>query len=113
MATSDAPFAGGYIITQPNALSVTAEATLYAPATGNRFRLTGFILGTSAAGVLLIKDGTGGTTILTIPFTTSQTLVIDLGQGLVSATANNLLRVILSVAGTISGTIWGKDEVPD
>ena len=94
-----------------SALAITAEATLWTPTTGKKFRLMGFVITQNTlTGDITVKDGTGGTTILTIPATpVGQPLAVPLGAGITSTTNNNLLRAIGVGTETISGFVYGRE----
>lgn len=96
-----------------NAVSIAAEATLWTPTSGKKFRLMGGLLtSTGAAGNIIVKDGSGGSTIFLIPNTLVGTpFLFNLpGNGLLSATANNLLRAIGVASQVLNGTLWGREE---
>jgi hypothetical protein len=95
-----------------SALAITSEATVWTPTTGKKFRLMGFVITQNTlTGDITVKDGSGGSTILTIPATpVGQPLAVPLGQGILSAAANNLLRVIGASTETISGFVYGTEE---
>ena len=93
---------------------INPEATVWTPAAGKKFRLLGFYLVSgAAAGSILFKDGTGGTTIFSVPnngVTAGQYVALP-GIGILSATANNVLTATGSGASqTITGTIFGTEE---
>jgi hypothetical protein len=88
----------------------TAEATIWAPTTGKKFRLMGFILTAGAASTLTFKDNTGGTTIFVCRGTTDQPIVVALGNGKISAAANNVLTVTRGTSATLDGTLFGTEE---
>lgn len=92
-------------------LAITAEATLWTPAGGKKFRLMGFaITQGTLTGDITLKDGTGGSTILTVPATpVGQPLAVPLGAGITSSAANSLLRAIGVATETISGFVYGQE----
>lgn len=95
-----------------NAVTITSETTIWTPAAGKKFRLMGFVLtqGT-ATGNVTLKDNTAGTTILIIPATTlGQPLSMALGNGILSAAANNVLTATGVSTETISGFVYGTEE---
>lgn len=95
-----------------SAVSITAEATLLTPTTGKRWRLLGCILSASAAGNILLRDNTAGTSIAIIPSAAGGFgTFVDFGhRGIASAATNNVLTAQLSVAGTVSGTLLYIEE---
>lgn len=94
------------------AVSVAAEITIWTPTSGKKFRLMGFSLSTGVvAGNITLKDNTAGTTIFVIPAAIANTpIVVNLGNGILSAAANNVLTATGSATETLSGTIWGTEE---
>jgi hypothetical protein len=96
-----------------SALSIASEADVWVPATGKKFRLLGFVITqNTAAGDIALKDGTAGTTILTVPATPiGQPLPFSLGGiGILSAAANNHLTATGVATETISGFVYGTEE---
>lgn len=95
-----------------NAVSIAAEATLWTPAAGKKFRLMGFSLasGTVGGGITL-KDNTAGTTILIVPTATVAVAVNgNLGNGILSAAANNVLTGTGIATETVTGYLFGTEE---
>ncbi len=103
----------------------SGETTVWTPTSGKKFRLMGLTVSVSGtlAGlgvqVITIKDGAGGTAFLTFNAAVGATLVGDsqmfseLGQGKLSAAANNLLIVNLGTAmasGSVAVNAWGTEE---
>ena len=91
--------------------SGTAETTIWTPASGKKFRLMGFLLTCGAASTLTFRDNTAGTIIATarggtdIPIPTP-----PMGNGLLSASANNVLTVTRGTACTLDGFVFGTEE---
>lgn len=100
------------VFTSLNAVSVASEVTIWTPTAGKKFRLMGFcITQGTLAGNITLKDNTAGTTILIIPAAVVQTpLVVSLGNGILSAAANNVLTATGSATETISGFVYGTEE---
>lgn len=94
------------------ALDVSAETTIWDPASGKKFRLMGGLVSvTGAAGNVVLKDGNGGSTIFNIPNAVVGTaLPFDLGDGILSAAANNNLRAVGAALQVMNGTVWGREE---
>jgi len=89
----------------------TAEATLWTPASGKKFRMMGFCLTVGGAATLTFKDNTGGTTIFAARGATDQPIQPSgMGNGILSAAANNVLTVTRSASVTLDGTVWGTEE---
>jgi hypothetical protein len=94
-----------------NVLAVGAEATIWTPGAGKKFRLMGFALGASAAGTLVLRDNTAGTIIAAqLMAAGGPGPCVLLGNGILSAAANNVLTATLSVAGNLSGIVFGTEE---
>lgn len=94
------------------ALDVSAEATIWDPAAGKKFRLMGGLISvTGAAGNVVLKDGNGGATVFNVPNAVVGTaLAFNLGDGILSAAANNNLRALGAALQIMNGTIWGREE---
>ena len=91
--------------------AATAETTIWTPATSKKFRLMGFILTVGAASTLTFKDNTAGTTIFIARGTTDQPIVVPyMGNGILSAAANNVLTVTRGTSATLDGVVWGTEE---
>lgn len=96
-----------------NAVVVTAEATIWTPAAGRRFRLMGGLLTSgTAAGNVLLKDNTVGTTIGLLPFgAVNVPMPFTLpGNGILSTAANNVLTATGVATQTLSGYLIGCEE---
>jgi hypothetical protein len=89
----------------------TAETTIWTPTGGKKFRLMGFLLTCGAASTLTFKDNTSGTTIFAARGTTDQPISVPaLGNGILSAAANNVLTVTRGTSATLDGVVWGTEE---
>ena len=94
-----------------DAVSIAAEATLWTPGSGKKFRLLGYHLSASVAGNILLKDGVSGSTIAVVPSGAGGSGVfVSLGNGILSATAGNPLRAIGPATSTVSGVVIGCEE---
>jgi hypothetical protein len=96
-----------------NALSIAAEATIWTPASGKRFRLMGYSLTSgTVGGNVTLKDNTAGTTILQLPFGAAASTLTSpaFGNGIFSAAANNVLTATGTATQTLSGYIFGCEE---
>lgn len=94
-----------------NALSVATEATIWTPTTGKKFRLMGIYLQSSVAGNLLLRDNTAGTIIAVVPSGAGgDANEVLLGNGILSAAANNVLTCTGPAASTVSGMVLGTEE---
>lgn len=100
------------IIKSADLAAGTTETTIWTPATGKRFRLLGLIISIGSTGALLtFRDNTGGSIILQLRLpgnTTSGWL--NLGQGILSGAANNVLTVTRSASTTLSAILAGCEE---
>lgn len=99
-----------------NGISVAAEATIWTPASGRKFRLMGYCLtALGAAGNVVLKDNTAGASLpMVLPFgAIGANLTVvppGLGNGILSAAANNLLTATGVAAQTLSGFLVGTEE---
>jgi hypothetical protein len=93
-----------------SALGSGAEVTVWTPTSGKKFRLMRGIITSSVAGDVDIRDNTSGTIILTLPVTAGVPTPFDLGNGILSAAANNVLTADAPGAGTLSGYVGGTEE---
>lgn len=96
-----------------SAVLITAETTIWTPAAGKKFRLMGYCVTQGVVtGAITLKDNTAGTTILIIPQNTlgqSQCASLSV-NGILSATANNVLTATGAATETITGYIFGTEE---
>lgn len=95
-----------------NAVSMTAEVTIWTPTAGKKFRLMGYCLESGTlGGNIILKDNTAGTTILIVPFGAANGVINDsFGNGILSAAANNVLTAIGAATQTLSGYVYGTEE---
>lgn len=101
------------IIININAVAISPEATIWTPAAGRKFRIMGYVLESGTlGGNVLLKDNTGGTTCLIIPFGAANGVITSppMGNGFLSAAANNVLTATGTGAQTLSGYIFGTEE---
>jgi hypothetical protein len=92
-------------------VTITTITTVWTPTSGKKFRIMGGMISVSAAGSVLFEDNAAGTTVFRTPVLLAATPYnFDLQNGILSAAANNVLKATLSVAGSITGTIWGVEE---
>jgi hypothetical protein len=89
--------------------AVTSEQTVWAPASGQAFRLQGLILTADVAATLEFLDGSSGTTVLRVLSAAGVPFPLDFGRiGILSGTADNALMVTSDVEAAITGTVWGR-----
>lgn len=102
-----------FVFKSLNAVLITAESTIWTPAAGKKFRLMGYCLAQGVVtGAILLKDNTAGTTIMIIP---QQTIGVafcsnPMGNGILSATINNVLTATGAATETITGYVFGTEE---
>lgn len=96
-----------------NAVSINAESAIWTPAAGRRFRLMGATLSVgTVAGNVILRDGTGLATIAIIPAGAVNTPAqFDFRNGIVSGAINRILTAQGALTATLSGTLWGTEEV--
>lgn len=96
-----------------NAVAVGTEATIWTPGAGKKFRLMGFVLTQGViTGTVLLKDNTAGSTILIIPPNTVAVVMpsVFIGNGILSAAANNVLTATGVATETLTGFLFGTEE---
>ena len=97
------------------ALAVTAGTpqSVWTPAASRKFRLMGWFLSLSVAGKILFEDTTGGANeIIRTPAMAAGVGVASppIGNGILSAAANNQLFIDVSATGTVDGFVFGTEE---
>lgn len=92
------------------AINTNAEITAWTPTSGKKFRLMGGTIAVSVTGNVTIKDNTGGTTIAIFPGIANTPFTFSMGNGILSAAANNVLTMTGPGGSTVSGTIFGTEE---
>lgn len=96
-----------------NAVAVGAEAALWTPTAGKKFRLMGYVITQGVAtGNIVLKDGTGLATILVIPAHTIGVAQISpaMGNGILSGLADRVLTGTGVATETVSGYLFGTEE---
>jgi hypothetical protein len=94
------------------ALSVTAGTPQagWTPTSGKKFRLMGFMLSLSVAGAVILKDS-GTEVVRTCLMAAGAGLASPrMGNGILSAAANNVLNIDVTATGTVSGFLFGCEE---
>lgn len=101
------------IYKQLSAVAVGSEITIWTPAAGKKFRLMGYTFTQGVAtGAIALKDNTAGTTIFTVPQNTLGAAFNspNMGNGILSAAANNVLTATGVATETLTGTVYGTEE---
>jgi hypothetical protein len=97
-----------------NAVAVATETTIWTPAAGKKFRVMGFLLALSAGnGNVVLRDNTAGAIIAVVPALTNVPVVPsppEMGNGILSAAANNVLTATGIAASVLSGFVFGTEE---
>lgn len=94
------------------ALANNGTTTIWTPTSGKRIRLMGLHFSASAAAKVHIKDGSGGTIISTLRFNAAGTYHLELANGRLSASANNILEIqnVTGSAIDVWVTAYGTEE---
>lgn len=100
------------VFTTLSAVAVGSEATIWTPTSGKKFRLMGFVLDQgTATGAITFRDNTAGTTIFILGANTvGIPITVNLGNGILSAAANNVLTAQGVATETLTGTLFGTEE---
>lgn len=99
-----------------NAVAINAETTIWTPASGRKFRLMGYQLtALGAAGNVVLKDNTAGASLpIVLPFgaigANLSVAYPGMGNGILSAAANNVLTATGAASQTLSGYLLGTEE---
>lgn len=97
--------------TDLNAVAITTIATVWTPVAGKKFRLMGITISVSSACSVLFEDNTAGNTVFRTPqLAANSPYNVDLANGYLSATINNVLKATASTGTvTITGTLYGTE----
>lgn len=101
------------IYKQLSGVAIASETTIWTPAAGKKFRLMGYTFAQgTGAGAIVLKDNTAGATIFTIPPNTIGVAFNspNMGNGILSAAANNVLTATGVATETLTGTVYGTEE---
>lgn len=94
-----------------SAVSIGSIATVWTPASGKKVRLMGGTISLSAAASILFEDNSAGTTVWRTGKLLADTPYnFDLGQGVLLAAANNVLKATSSASASVTGTLYGTEE---
>jgi len=94
----------------------TSPINIWTPASGKKFRLMGYWFSTTAAAGLVLHDlasaGSGGLLNIPSPIAAAGGEIKSppLGNGVISAVANNKLWIDATAATTLTGFVWGTEE---
>lgn len=104
--------AAKFVIVAAVAITAATGATIWTPASGKKFRLMGYSFSASAAASLIFGDNVVGTVIFRGPLLAAAGIdsQYNLGNGFLSAAANNVLKLDVSANATVTGTVWGTEE---
>src|SRR5581483_6844515 len=95
------------------AVAITAgtPVSVYTPTSGKKYRILGFAISDTVAGAVKFEDGTGNEVFRT-PLLAASTPYNspDMGNGFLSAAANNQLFLDVTVTGNVSGFIAIMEE---
>lgn len=96
----------------PTALTAGTGATVWTPTSGKKFRLMGWMISTTVAGELIFGDNAVGTVIARSGLLTANLTkeAPAIGNGILSAAANNVLKLDVTVSGTVQGFVFGTEE---
>jgi hypothetical protein len=85
---------------------------VWTPAAGKKFRLMGWALTLSVAGSIIFCDHVVATILFRTPALLAGTPLAGppLGNGRLSAAANNVLRLDVTASGNVSGVVFGVEE---
>jgi hypothetical protein len=94
------------------AIAITTIATVWTPASNKKFRLMGGSFSVNAACSVLFEDNAHPGTVIRTPKLAADTpYAFDLGNGILSAAANNVLKATASTGTvTITGHLYGTEE---
>jgi hypothetical protein len=95
-----------------NALAIGTIATVWTPASGKKFRITGGSISVSAAASVLFEDnaaGAGNFVFRTPKLLADTPYTFSLGDGYTSVAADQVLKATSSAAANVTGTLWGTE----
>ena len=95
------------------AVAAGSIATILTPSSGKKFRLLGGDISASNASSVLFEDNAAGAThfVFRTPALVAGTPYhFELGDGFLSATADNVLKATSSASAHLSGTLYYSEE---
>lgn len=111
--TWDRPRTPAVFVDVPSAAVVAGTGVVaWTPSAGKKFRLMGWALSLSVAGSIIFCDNVVGAVVYRTPaLVAGQPLASpSLGNGFLSAAANNVLRLDVTAGGNVSGFVFGTQE---
>ncbi len=93
------------------AVTAGTPVAVWTPASGKKFRLMGGGVSLSVAGYVIFKDAS--TVIWQTPMLQAgvpYNIPENIGNGILSAAANNVLYIDVSATGTVNGGVFGTEE---
>jgi hypothetical protein len=97
----------------PTAVTAATGITVWTPTSAKKFRLLGWALSVTVAGEIIFGDNAVGTVIARtglLPAAIAQQAPPNLGNGFLSAAANNVLKLDVTVSATVQGFVFGTEE---
>jgi hypothetical protein len=99
----------------PTSITAGTPLAVWTPTSGKKFRLMGYTLGaTVAAAQAFFVEGAGNTaTGVATPVLAiggPPAVAPQIGDGYLSAAADNVLKIDVSATATIAGSVWGTEE---
>jgi hypothetical protein len=96
------------------AITAGTGITLWTPAGGKKFRLMGWVISSDVAAQLIFGDNAIGTVIARTAKLVAASIAAkgkgDIGNGILSAAANNVLKLDTTATGNVAGIVWGTEE---
>lgn len=92
------------------AVAAGTPVSVWTPAAGKKFRLMGWALSLSVAGAVILDDN--GSEIIRTPAMAAGVGLVSppMGNGLLSAAANNPLKIDVTAGGNVHGYVFGTEE---
>lgn len=96
----------------PTAVVAGVGLTVWTPAAGKKFRLMGWVLSVTVASEVIFGDNAVGTIIARtgIQPANDAKAAPAIGNGILSAAANNVLKIDVTAGATVQGTVYGTEE---
>lgn len=93
-----------------NGVAIATESAIWTPTSGKKFRLMGLLLAVSVAGSVILKDNTGGSTIIVVPGLAATPVILNFGNGILSSAADQVLTATGPALSVLSGIVFGTEE---